>query len=200
MAMHAERFEGYRTRHEDGTAPRAVAAFNLFQTPEALALRMVELADIHPQHSVLEPSAGLGRLLKPILERNPSHVTACEISPDCCGELFAQFPSVDLLQRDFLTVEPPREGNCGIIIKKTPKVFYDRIIMNPPFKLRRDIKHIEHALRFLAPGGKLVGLCFSAYKRREFLESLNATIEIIPEKTFKAEGTQVETLLFTITN
>lgn len=186
MATHEERFEGYRTRHEDGTAPRAVAAFNLFQTPEALASRMVELAGILPHHSVLEPSAGLGRLLKPILARNPDRVHACEQSPDCCAEIYKQFPSVELSQGDFL------EKHLGE---------FDRIVMNPPFKLRRDIKHIQHAAGHLAPGGVLVALCLAGYKREEtFRDHHNASIERIPAGTFKAEGTQVETLLITITN
>jgi hypothetical protein len=85
MAMHADRFEAYRTRHEDGTAPRAVSAFQLFQTPQTLAARMLELAEPRPGLDWLEPSAGLGRILRPILATSPGSVTACEENADLAG-------------------------------------------------------------------------------------------------------------------
>lgn len=183
------RFETYRERHTNGTAPRAVAAYQLFQTPAALAARMAELADIGPGRSVLEPSAGLGRLLRPILDRSPRHVTACEIAADCCAELYREFPGVTLLQRDFLTVPHPREGDL-----------YDRVVMNPPFHMRADIRHTLHALGFLRSGGVLVGLCLSTPHREKALRHLCDLWETIPAGTFRESGTGVETILFRITN
>jgi hypothetical protein len=58
------RFDALRTRHQDGTAPRAITALNLFQTPEALAARMADLAELSDGQRLLEPSAGLGRILR----------------------------------------------------------------------------------------------------------------------------------------
>jgi len=185
MDKHRSRFDALRTRHEDGTAPKAIAAFNLFQTPEALASRMVALADIQPHHSVLEPSAGLGRLLKAIQARNPDRVHACEQSTDCCAEIFKNFPTVELSQGDFL------EKHLDL---------FDRIVMNPPFKMRRDLKHIEHAAGHLAPGGVLVGLCLAGPIRYNYLRERCDHWEILPPSTFAKEGTKVETILFRITN
>jgi SAM-dependent methyltransferase len=183
MDAMASRFNALRTRHEDGTAPRAVTAYQLFQTPEPLAARMVGLAEIRPGCSVLEPSAGLGRLLRPILAMPRALVTACEISPDLCAELYQEFPEVRLLQGDFLTkaIEP-----------------FDRIVMNPPFHMRSDIRHIQHARQCLAPGGILVGLCLSGHRREETLRQHCDHWEIIPAGAFKQEGTAVETILFRI--
>lgn len=186
MAMHSERFDKLRTRHEDGTAPRAVASFNLFQTPAPLARRMVALADIAPGDSVLEPSAGLGRILAPVMECSPARVVAGDISPDCCREIMEQFPGVRLIQGDFLDAAT-RE-------RMGPP--FDKIVMNPPFKMRADIKHIEAALTMLAPGGSLVGLCLSGFKRADFLATHGAHIETVPAGTFP--DTKVETLLFKI--
>ena len=53
-------------RHEEGTAPKAVSAWQLFPTPPEIAAQMVTLAGIEPGHRVLEPSAGTGRLLDAI--------------------------------------------------------------------------------------------------------------------------------------
>jgi 16S rRNA G1207 methylase RsmC len=165
-------------------APRIVTAYQLFQTPATLAARMAELAQITRTSRVLEPSAGLGRILRSIQDYQPATLTACENSPDCARELFAQFPDVTLWQGDFLT----REG----------KAEFDRVVMNPPFHLRDDIRHTRHALTHLAPGGRLVGLCLATHHRETALRPLAETWETIPAGTFKAEGTNVETFLFTI--
>ena len=52
MAAKRERFARLAARHEEGTAPVAVSAFNLFPTPAPLAERMVALAGIAPCHRV----------------------------------------------------------------------------------------------------------------------------------------------------
>jgi SAM-dependent methyltransferase len=182
-----ERFDRIANRHENGTAPRAVSAFNLFQTPEPLAERLVSLLDIRPGDRVLEPSAGLGRLLVEINKREPAQVSAVEIAQDCARELFREFPDLHrLYQRDFLEMDPSETG------------LFDRIAMNPPFKMRRDIAHIRHALDFLAPGGTLAALCLSTNHRADAFRCMAETWEIIPAGTFRGEGTGVETILFTV--
>lgn len=179
------RFAALRTRHEDGTAPRAVTAYQLFQTPPTLAARMADLADIQPHHHVLEPSAGLGRILTALAGKAPERITACEISPECSRELFQNFPDISLLQGDFLTRSPGT---------------FDRIVMNPPFHMRDDIRHTRHALTMLAPRGVLVGLCLHTRHRIEALQPLADHWETIPAHTFKSEGTAVEAILFRIKN
>lgn len=188
MAMHSDRFEAYRTRHEDGTAPRAVSAYQLFQTPRPLAARMAELADLSPGLRVLEPSAGLGRLLDEIQQHKPSDITACEVSPDLCRELYnLNAPNVRILQRDFLETTGTNYG-----------LAFDRIVMNPPFHMRADIRHTRHALTFLRPGGVLVGLCMATHHRAAALQPLADHWEEIPAGAFRKEGTGVATYLFRI--
>lgn len=46
--------------------PKVIVVDQLFPTPPPLARRMVALADIRPEHFVLEPSAGTGNLLRAI--------------------------------------------------------------------------------------------------------------------------------------
>jgi predicted RNA methylase len=186
QATLAERFDRLRTRHEDGTAPRAVSAFQLFQTPADLAARMVELAAVSPGQRVLEPSAGLGRIIDPLLAAGAS-VVAVEEAPDCARELFTRYASdrVTLLQRDFLTVEPGE--------------LFDAVVMNPPFHMRADTRHTLHALQFLRPGGTLVGLCMATRHRLEALKPLSDYWEEIPAGAFRKEGTGIATYLFRIT-
>ena len=179
------RFAAYATRHEDGTAPQAVAAHQLFQTPAALAQRLAALIPSDAQ-TILEPSAGLGRILDAL---NPAaSVTAVEISPDLCAVLYKQArPNVTLLQRDFLTVQPDT----------LPQ--FDAVAMNPPFTMRSDIRHILHALKFLKTGGALVALCMDTPHREKALRHLADHWEPIPAGAFRSEGTNTATVLLRIT-
>jgi SAM-dependent methyltransferase len=176
------RFQTLAGRHDNGTAPRAVVAFNLFQTPREVAARMAELACVTPGARVLEPSAGPGRLIDAVRPYQPGHVVAVEIAPQCAAELYRR-EDCTLRQSDFLTLHPPSLG------------YFDRIIMNPPFHLRADIKHIQHARQMLNPGGKLVALCMATHHREDALRPLCCHWERLPAESFKAEGTKINVVL-----
>lgn len=184
----APRFAVLAGRHENGTAPRAVVSYQLFQTPPDIAERMAKLACLKPGDRVLEPSAGLGRLLDAIAPYNPAEVVAVEMSADCAGELFRQYrPRVTIKQRDFLTLTRDYIGT------------FDAVTMNPPFHMRADIAHIRHALTFLRSGGKLVALCLDTPHRATALREMAESWEVLPPETFAKEGTRVQTTLLTIT-
>jgi len=175
------RFERLTSRHENGTAPRAVSAYQLFQTPPDLAARLVGLLGTPVR--CLEPSAGLGRML----DRLACEVVAVEQAPQLCAELYQQERErVTILQRDFLTVEPSETG------------LFDAVAMNPPFHMRSDIRHILHAVEFLKPGGKLAALCLDTPHRERALQHLANTWERIPAGAFRSEGTGVACVLLTI--
>ena len=183
------RFQQIADRHENGTAPRAVTAFQLFQTPELIAQKLVELLDCEPGATVLEPSAGLGRLLDALKPTQPQKVVAIEKDKNLSRELFNQNrENVTLLQRDFLTVDQTETG------------LFDSVIMNPPFHIRADIKHINHALNFVKPGGRLAGICLDTDHREKAFQHIASHWEKMPSGTFKNEGTNVPTVLFLIEN
>ena len=174
-----------RLARED-SAPRAVSSFNLFQTPESIADRMASLIRFG---RTLEPSAGLGRLYRAVRLRSDCQMTLVEIAPQCCAELYRETAGDEhahLVQGDFLQQSPELLGR------------FDSIIMNPPFKQWRDIKHIEHARTFLAPGGRLVALCAAGPRQHERLRPLATTWEELPAGSFKGEGTGVNVALLTI--
>ncbi len=181
MEEQRPRFARLANRHENGTAPRAVSAYQLFQTPADLAARLAALLGTPAR--CLEPSAGLGRLLDCLT----CEVIAVEHAPQLCAELFRQErDGVKILQRDFLTLTPFDTG------------FFDSVAMNPPFHLRSDIRHILHAMTFLRPGGTLAALCLDTPHREKALRHLSATWEQIPAGAFRAEGTGVACILLTI--
>ena len=122
-----------------------------YPTPRRLAERLVELADIGPEHTVLEPSAGLGGLADLL---PPERTTCVEISELHCKVLEAKGHRVT--QADFL-----QWTGFGVA--------YDRVAMNPPFSEGRWHAHVEHAASMLAPGGKLVAILPSGAKNRDNL-------------------------------
>ncbi len=181
----APRFAALAGRHEAGTAPRAVVVHQLFQTPPAIAARLVALLELKGGERILEPSAGLGRLLDAI--GGKFETTAVEIAADCAAELYRQDrPGVRILQRDFLTVTPEETG------------LFDAVAMNPPFTMRADIRHIEHALKFLRPGGRLAALCLNTERRAAAFKGIAKVWHPLPYGEFKAEGTNVSAVLMLI--
>jgi phospholipid N-methyltransferase len=179
----------------------------LFPTPEALAERMVALAQIQPGDKVLEPSAGTGRLLDAVL-RVPlfasdmqSALVAIELNRDLEYVLAQRYmtlrmPRCTVQNADFLSLCP---------IDYAP---FDVVLMNPPFANGVDVQHVTHALRFLRPGGRLVaimsaGVTFRTDRKtvefRKLVASYGGTIEELPANTFQEEGTGVQTVLVHIT-
>ena len=185
------RFDRIAGRHGNGTAPVAVSAYQLFQTPVPIATHLAELLDLKSMprpFRMLEPSAGLGRLLDALLPYDPAMVQAVEIATPLCAELYRQDRAkVNLHQRDFLTMTP---GDTG---------FFDAVIMNPPFHMRSDIKHLLHALTFLKPGGKLAAICMAGPHREAQLRPLASKWISLDPATFAETGTRIQTAMLLIT-
>ena len=57
-------------------------------------------------------------------------------------------------------------------LKPDPENLYDRVVMNPPFDRERDIDHVIHALKFLAPEGVLVAIMSAGTEFRETRKSV----------------------------
>lgn len=188
MQLEAPRFAQLAQRHELGTAPRAVIGFNLFQTPRLVASQMADLIRGHivPGARVLEPSAGLGRLCEP-LEDMKARWMMVEEAGECCNALKKAFERAEVQNRDFLTTSAEDLGGE-----------FDAVIMNPPFKQGRDIKHILHALGMLKTGGRLVSLCYNGTKQNERLKPIACEWRELPANSFREEGTGASVALLVI--
>lgn len=161
---------------------KAVSAFNLFQTPREVAKRMAEILGPTDGQRGLEPSAGLARLVTAV---RADDITMVENSPTCCEYLYGLIGG-RLIQDDFLSCDAERLGGL-----------FDFVIMNPPFKLGRDIKHIRHAFELLKPGGRLVALCFDGVRQNRDLRPLVDTWEVLPAASFRSEGTTASVAMIT---
>jgi phospholipid N-methyltransferase len=189
----AELFDAMRDSLRAGV--KVVSAPQLFPTPVDVAARMVELAEIQAGNEVLEPSAGTGRILDALISpdqtgwssANISRLVAVEVNHELAKRLRTTYACADVREGDFLE----RNGDLGK---------FDRVIMNPPFSNGADIRHIQHALTFLKPGGKLVALCANGPRQNEKLKPIADTWEDLPADTFADAGTGVRTALLAILN
>lgn len=136
-----------------GRVPNA-KSHQFYPTPESLALIAVQLADIGPAHSCLEPSAGQGGLA----DLMPKDQTTCvEVSRLHCDILKAKGHNV--VHADFL------QWGAG-------QLLVDRVVMNPPFSEGRWQAHLEAAGDLLKPGGKLVAIVPASAANKQPLPSL----------------------------
>ena len=186
--------EQMRQRLEGGGVTVAVAPL-LYPTPMDVARKMVDYADITPCSKVLEPSAGTGNLIKAVREVDKvGHITAVEIDHNLVQGLSTDHVTMG----DFLEVRPAYEGNASIIVKDLPHAYYDYVIMNPPFNGGADIKHIQHAMKFLHSGGTLVAVLANGPRQQRAFKDICIHWEDLPQGTFKSSGTNVNTAVVTL--
>jgi tRNA G10 N-methylase Trm11 len=148
-----------------------------FPTPIELAETVIDLAEIKPGNTILEPSAGLGHLAELIRAQYPENdLKLVEYNISLSEALKQKGFEVD--NSDFL------DYSGGP---------YDRIIMNPPFENLEDIAHVEHAFKLLAPGGRLVSIMANnkggeRQKVKDFTDFVNnyGYSETNPEGSFKS--------------
>lgn len=162
-----------------------------FPTPAPVVARLIDLACIKSGMTVLEPSAGSGAIATAAAGRGAA-VDCVERDPGYAAVL-ADLGVARLVQvADFLTV--PAEPR------------YDRVVMNPPFTHGTDMRHVEHALRFLNPGGLLVAVMSYAVTYhsartasfRALVEARGGTVEPVARRAFATSGTDVDTIIVTI--
>lgn len=176
-------------------AQRAPARhFSYFPTPSGPASTVMDEALIRPGMRVLEPSAGDGRLVSLAIERG-ADVTAVELDARHIDGLRSITGIGRVIQDDFLAQDPAVIGR------------FDRVVMNPPFCDGRDVDHVRHALRFVAPGGRLVAIMSAgiAFKDdadhvalRSVIEAAGGRIYDLPARSFAEVGTNINTCIVTI--
>lgn len=160
-----------------------------FETPESIAADLVRWAGVTANSVVLEPSAGLGRLVRPCLEQK-AKVIAVEV--DAVRAL-----NLERSMFNYVVVEDFMQFQA-----KEP---ITHVVMNPPFTkqgLGDHLDHVRHAFDMLSSGGVLVAILPSSIEFRqdkrhtEFRNWVNShgCIEKLPDGSFKESGTSVSTV------
>lgn len=174
--------------------------FGLYPTPEPVRQRLFDRLEMHwrnPNERVrfLEPQAGTGALSIYAAQELDAIVDCVEIQPHLAMALTASGLYNIVTNADFLDLSPNSDK------------LYDRIGMNPPFDRERDIDHVFHALRFLKPGGILCSIMSAGTEFREtkksvafrkHIKNLGGRFENLPERSFSAVGTNINTILLVL--
>lgn len=158
--------------------------FQSFFTPPDLAREVAEMADVRGC-VVLEPSAGHGALADACLSAGATIVDCFEINEESIKVLYKK--GHHYIGDDFLAF------GC--------RELYDRIVMNPPFTKNQDIKHVKHAIKWLAPSGILVAIMLNNQTRKGFQEIVaghDPEIIEVERGAFKESGTDVPTVIVKI--
>lgn len=163
--------------------------FGAFYTPAPVAILACEmLGDINGK-KLLEPSAGHGALARVAASRG-AVVDCIEVLEESYQRLAAMPQFAIVAKGDFL--------------QTNPRMLYDCVLMNPPFAKQADIWHVDHAAKFLRPGGRLVAIMSAAVqfrsnaltcRFRETVANLGGSIKPLPAGSFKESGTNVNTVI-----
>lgn len=166
--------------------------FGYFPTPPAVVARLMALADVQPGMQALEPSAGRGAIAHALVAAG-AEVDCVELLADNVAHLAANVAANAVQQADFLSIAPCQE--------------YALVCMNPPFAKQADIHHVNHALKFLKPGGRLVSVMSASVTFRDnklttdfrdLVRARGGSIEALPEGSFKESGTGVNAVIVVI--
>ena len=166
--------------------------FNFFPSPPAVVARLMAIADVRHGMRVLEPSAGKGAIAY------------------ACADAGATVDCFELMEANFTALrQDARLGDVrhADFLEQSPCAIYDRVVMNPPFAKQADIRHVEHAIKFVKPGGRLVSVMSAGVKFRDnklarefrgFIDESGGEIEALPEGSFKSAGTMVRCVILTV--
>lgn len=146
-------------------------------TPSWLAADMVALAQVEEDHTVLEPSAGTGSLIKACCY---GKITAIELNKGLFNGL-PKFLIHNALNVDFLTYD-------------FGETTFNRVIMNPPHK--RCVEHVAKAASLLdEDDGRLVVLVHAVYvaEIETFLQ--NVRKYSLPRETFMVDDKYIESTI-----
>jgi hypothetical protein len=169
-----------------------------YPTPQAVIDRVLADIDGLRGKRVLEPSCGDGRIMDALRAKGAE---AWGIEVDATRAAETRSKGHRVFCTNFLETGGPAR----------PDLFFDLVVMNPPFYGRHYHKHVTHACRFLKPGGQLVailpitartdhgllgpdwaranGMKISTYTGRDGFKDL-------PVGSFAESGTNINTTVF----
>lgn len=163
-------------------------------TPEKAAAHFLRNFGCEPGARVLEPSAGTGHLVRPLLAAG-AQVDAIEIDAGRCALLrLERHPRLRVIQGNFLTTHP--------------QPVYSAVVMNPPFYGTHWMEHVTHAWEFLKPGGTLYAIlpasaedgetakheAFRAWAQKQCSRWDRVWFREMPLESFAEAGTRISTV------
>ena len=183
---------------QPGTALARDLAF--YATPPAAVECLLKDLNVKQGARILEPSAGMGAICKPLLARG-AVVDAVEVHPERAATLRG-------MGHPALTVR------CANFLKLPATPIYDLVLMNPPFVGTHWMDHVKHAFDFLAPNGELRAILpasaevgstkkhdtFRAWASKHAPRGwMRGLWRDLPAESFASVGTRINTVVLTLT-
>lgn len=143
--------------------------------------------------TVLEPSAGKGKLARIIRAERKAKVFCAELNVENAKFLHDEL-EFTLIARDFLkfpTIQAPKIYRGDYSFNDFAEIRFDYIVAVPPYKDNIDIIHIQKMYDVCKKGGKVISLTlphwitgFFQVQRdfRKWLQDKNYSIEILPDE------------------
>lgn len=192
LSKRSEEEQYIRDVHTKTLECRRKLLYTEYETPKAIAGRMVVAAGITSGQTILEPSAGLGVIADLILEWE-SDVTLHVVEKVPEAQNLLTFKKLEVIPiDDFLNADF--------------NVAYDRIVMSPPWDQGADMQHVMVAAELLNPGGRLVALVSQKSLERKdhkgklyrsWIENTGTSSVVIPLTEFnKMYGTNGVMLIY----
>lgn len=148
-----------------------------YPTPMNVVKRVLDEVYIEEGDRVLEPSCGCGRFMDALAEKG---VDVFGIEVDYGRAEIARKKGHKVMVTNFLETVPTGD--------------YDKVFMNPPFYGQHYAKHVNHALKFLKPGGTLVAVLPVTARYDHGL--LDGKWCDLPVGSFRESGTNINTTIF----
>lgn len=200
----------------NGTTVNLKKEMQFFETPDALANYLVELAEIEDGMLVLEPSAGHGNIIAAIYRAFPRIMKNQNDKPCICVD-YCELSDLNqsVLSKKINDNGPAWSSRTSFMASDFLKLHanerYERIIANPPFAKNQDIDHIYEMYKACAPGGRIVAIASTHWQRgtnkketefRQWLGHLHlgGNHHLIPldRDSFKQSGANVESVIIII--
>jgi hypothetical protein len=160
-----------------------------YPTPQSLVDKMLQGIDWNYIHTILEPSAGKGDILKEIAKKEGNYhriefdVDCIEIDPNLRQVLKYNFSDERKYKLDYNDAEKKCFFEKGIhivhdnFLTYNPFKQYDLIIMNPPFS--NGDKHLLKALKMQEKGGNIICLLNAETLKNPYTETRRTLLELL---------------------
>ena len=159
---------------ERSTSTEVAKDLQFYPTPVSVINRVLDSIHLPEGCEVLEPSCGDGAILDELRKRG-AKCWGVEVHAGRASAARAKGHNV--YTANFLDMNPMPQ--------------HDFVIMNPPFYGKHYKKHIDHAMKFLKPGGTLVSILpATAWYEHKLIKG---QWQDLPVGSFKESGTNVNT-------
>lgn len=165
-----------------------------YPSPAAVVDQILSDISLHGVDKILEPSCGCGRILDGLSRAIISYRKNLYVRP---GDKRPPAPRIAAVEYDSSRAKMAQAKGyavrCGNFLEVHTDPSYDLIAMNPPFYGKHYLKHIEHALKFLKPGGTLVSIlpATAHYDHKQLPEGYSW--RDLPVGSFAESGVRVPT-------